>query len=135
MLPSWQPQTLLDIGCGPGPALWTLPALLPSLRKITCVDQNVHFLNVGKGIIGEAEFPLTVTWQQSDITQSSAQDKTTYDLVLIANVLNELNNSQREKLLEAAFQRCRGVLLILEPGTPIGSGIVQAAAQQQPPRP
>jgi len=130
MLPTWQPQTLLDIGSGPGPALWTLPALLPSLRQITCVDQNAHFLNVGKGIISEAEFPLTVTWRQNDITQSSAQDKNTYDLVLIANVLNELNNSQREKLLEAAFQRCRGVLLVLEPGTPIGSGIVQAAAQQ-----
>ncbi|MFN8493090.1 MAG: small ribosomal subunit Rsm22 family protein [Caldilineaceae bacterium] len=130
MLPTWQPQTMLDMGSGPGPALWTLPALLPSLRQITCVDQNTHFLNLGKRIIGEAEFPLTVTWQQSDILRSSTQDKTTYDLVLIANVFNELNTSQREKLLEAAFQRCRGVMLVLEPGTQIGSGIVQAAAQQ-----
>lgn len=130
MLPTWQPQTLLDIGSGPGPALWTLPALLPTLRQITCLDQNKHFLNLGQHIISEAPFPLTVTWQQGDILQNSEQGKTTYDLVLIANVLNELNSSQREKLLETAFQRCRGVMLVLEPGTPVGSGIVQSAAQK-----
>jgi len=72
---------------------------------------------------------LTVTWQQANILQSVQQGSATYDVVLLANVLNELQEQQRTRLVEAAWQRCNGVLIIVEPGTPVGSAIVQSMAQ------
>lgn len=133
IVPSWQPKTLLDLGCGPGPGLWALSTLLPSLREATCIDQNSHLLALGKKIISEAQWPITTTWQQADILQRIERDETLYDVVLIANVLNELSVVQRETLLEIAFKRCRQLLIIVEPGTPVGSEIVQTAAAQLAP--
>ncbi len=129
---TWQPQTLLDIGCGPGTGVWALATLLPSLNAATCIDQNAHLLTLGQKILSDAQLPIAVTWQQGDINQWIERDETQYDVVLIANVLNELNVAQREKLLETAFKRCRQLLIVVEPGTPIGSAIVQAAAQLAP---
>lgn len=133
LLPTWQPQTLLDLGSGPGSGLWALTARLPSLTQATCIDQNAHLLALGQQLLAEAQSPLTVAWQRGDLLQSMAYSQPPVDLVLLANVLNELNAGQRANLLTAAFQRCRGILLVVEPGTPVGSGIVQAAAQHLAP--
>lgn len=133
LMPDWQPVTLLDLGSGPGPGVWALSTLLPTLTQATCIDQNTHFLALGQQILDAAQQPIAVAWQRGDIYQSIEQMATPVDLVLIANVLNELNPAQREKLLAVAFQRCRGVMIVIEPGTPVGSSIVQAAAQQLAP--
>jgi ribosomal protein RSM22 (predicted rRNA methylase) len=133
LVPSWQPTTLLDLGCGAGSGLWALTDLLPSLTHATALDQSAHFLQLGQQILSAAQDPLTVTWQQANILQSVQQGAATYDVVLLANVLNELNEQQRTALVAAAFQRCHGLLLIVEPGTPVGSGIVQSVAQQLAP--
>lgn len=134
LVPSWQPTTLLDLGCGAGSGLWALADLLPSLTHATAVDQSAPFLSLGQQILKAAREPLTVTWQQANILQSVQQGSATYDVVLLANVLNELHEPQRTRLVEAAFHRCTGVLLVVEPGTPVGSAIVQSLAQQLAPK-
>lgn len=131
--PTWQPTSVLDLGCGPGSGLWALLDLLPSLTTATGVDQSAHFLTLGQQILNASQAPLTVTWQQADIVQSMQQTTTVYDIILLANVLNELNERQRATLITAAYERCGSLLLIIEPGTPGGSSIVQTAAQQLAP--
>lgn len=133
IVPNWQPTTLLDLGCGAGSGLWALADLLPSLAQATAVDQSAHFLTLGQQILSTAQEPLTVTWQQANILQSVQSGGTTYDVVLLANVLNELNEEQRAAVVAGAFKRCNGIVIIVEPGTPVGSGIVQDAAQQLAP--
>lgn len=133
IVPHWQPTTLLDLGCGPGSGLWALTDLFPSLTQATCIDQSPHFLTLGRQILSATQAPLAVTWQQADLLHRIQQLETTYDIVLLANVLNELPEEQRAILVAAAFQRSRHLLMIIEPGTPVGSGIVQSAAHQLAP--
>lgn len=130
IVPNWQPTTLLDLGCGAGSGLWALTDLLPSLTHATAIDQSAPFLSLGQQILTAAQEPLTVAWQQANILQSVQQGTATYDVVLLANVLNELNEQQRTALVEAAFRRCNAMLIVVEPGTPVGSAIVQSVAQQ-----
>ena len=133
LVPHWQPTTLLDLGCGPGSGLWALFGLFPSLTQATCVDHSAHFLTLGQQILHTIQAPLAVTWQKADLLQHVQQHKTVYDVVLLANVLNELNEQQRDALVAAAFACCGSMLIIVEPGTPAGSAIVQRAAQQLAP--
>lgn len=133
IVPHWQPTTLLDLGCGPGSGLWALTELFPSLTQATGIDQSAHFLTLGRQILSASQAALAVTWQQADLLHHLQQTETVYDVVLLANVLNELNEQQRATLVTAAFQRCRHLLIIIEPGTPVGSSIVQNAAQQLAP--
>jgi len=130
IMPSWQPKSVLDLGSGPGSGLWALSTLFPTLTSATCIDQSAHFLTLGKRIAEEAQLPVAITWQRGDILQTVEKDDMQADFVLIANVLNELNEIQRNQLLAAAFKRCRGLLIIVEPGTPVGSSIVQVVAQR-----
>ncbi|MBX3014897.1 MAG: hypothetical protein KF832_25475 [Caldilineaceae bacterium] len=129
LMPSWQPQTLLDLGSGPGSGLWALTDCLPTLAQATCLDQNPHFLTLGQQLWGQGAHPLAATWQRGDLLHQLDQTPPA-DVVLLANVLNELNSEQRTQLVSAAFQRSRDLLLVVEPGTPVGSRIVQSVAQQ-----
>lgn len=129
VIPSWQPKKLLDIGSGPGTGLWATTGIFPTLRRATCIDQDKNFLVLGKTLLFNAPLSQIVSWEQRDITEGIEDNGQRYDIVLIANVLNELSNSQRETLLTYAFHLCSGIVLIVEPGTPLGSSIVQAAAE------
>jgi ribosomal protein RSM22 (predicted rRNA methylase) len=126
---TWEPKKLLDIGSGPGTGVWAAHAIWPGLETATCIDVNKDFLLQGNTLVQEMELPVDISWKQHDVT-SGIQEVKLYDIVLVANVLNELTVAQRMRLLEQAFDRCKGVVVILEPGTQVGNDIVQAAARQ-----
>jgi ribosomal protein RSM22 (predicted rRNA methylase) len=129
VLPSWQPKTLLDIGGGPGTAIWAAQNIWPSLEQATSIDRDANLTTAGKQIAEVAKIPVVMDWQLEDLRRGVPADKT-YDIVVIGNVLNELHPSEGEKLLGQAFNVCSGVLLIVEPGTPFGSGIVVSTAKK-----
>lgn len=54
-----------------------------------------------------------------------------YDLVVASYVLAELRSpAERQRIVQALWQRTRGLLLLVEPGTPIGSANVREARTQ-----
>lgn len=131
VLPSFQPKSLLDIGSGPGTALWAAKTLWPTLTKATCIDQEKHFIAVGKEIAEKSHLSMEVSWTQKDIMLTTV---TNHDLIIVANVLNELSSSERKQLLEELTAHCTGILVIIESGTPLGFEIVQKAAKAVSPR-
>ncbi|MBA3723331.1 MAG: hypothetical protein H0W89_00360 [Candidatus Levybacteria bacterium] len=130
LVPSWQPKTILDIGSGPGTAIWAASEIWPSLTDATAIEQHNSLVSLGKQIATTAELSIATTWLRQDIREGIDEDDTTYDVVIIANVLNELSTTAADKLIGQALNKTSGVLVIVEPGTPAGSVIVQNAAKK-----
>lgn len=130
VLPSWQPKSVLDIGCGPGTGIWAAKGVWNSIAKAVCIDENDAFLQVGKQLAAETAFAVDCTWIQKDIRLGLEEIEGIFDLVIIGNVLNELHPEKQEKLLGQAFNAAKSVLLIVEPGTPDGSMIASQCARK-----
>ncbi|MGI8419463.1 MAG: small ribosomal subunit Rsm22 family protein [Candidatus Levyibacteriota bacterium] len=129
-IPSWKPQSILDIGSGPGTGGWAAISHWPDLLEVDCLDQNKDFIQIGKQIAVAAQLQQKFSWKQHDLRDGIADNEKVYDLIIIANVLNELNQTAQEKIIGQAFNKCAGVLLVIEPGTPRGSEVVSAVAQK-----
>lgn len=129
LIPSWKPKSLLDIGSGPGTAGWAVTAVWPDLSDIVSLDHDRDLISLGKQISTKAEIPAEMVWKNHDLREGLHHNDRQYDLVIIANVLNELSPSVREKIIGQAYNKCKGILVIIEPGTPQGSQIIESAAQ------
>jgi ribosomal protein RSM22 (predicted rRNA methylase) len=124
MIPFWKPKSILDIGSGPGTGVWAAKEIWPSIKIATCVDRENYFISVGSEIIKKAGIEVETTWEQEDITRMK-DGKTQFDLVIVANILNELTDAQQKTLLDQ-LQKCfSGLIVIIEPGTSYGVGIIQ----------
>ncbi len=129
VLPGWKPKTLLDVGSGPGVGIWATTNVFPNLQSVTCIDQDKNFLLLGRRIIAASGLSIPTSWQQDKLLRGLKSSTETYDIVLIVNVLSELSAKQRDKVIGSAFKRCKGIMVIIEPGTPTGSAIIQKVAK------
>lgn len=130
VMPDFAPTSLLDLGSGPGTGVWAATEVWPSIIRARCIDQEQSFLLVGTEILEKAQPTVAVTWQLHDVPTSLENDTGRYDLIIIANVLNELSELEREQVVEDAMDHCTGVVLIIEPGTPLGFSIIQKTAEE-----
>lgn len=130
LLPNWHPKTLLDIGSGPGSASWSAKEIWPSLSESTSLDQHFDFLTIGKQLQKSADIDMAMDWKQMDLRKGMAGISKQFDIVVIANVLNELSPAAGDKIIGQAFDLCRSMLVIIEPGTPTGSSITENASRK-----
>lgn len=129
VIPSWKPISILDIGSGPGTAVWAASNIWPSINNITCLEKNSNFSKIGKKIL-QSSLPKSVNldWRTVDLSVSKPTLNTKFDLVTIGSVLNEMVGKQRNDILEFAYNHCQGLLLVVEPGTPYGFKAVKQAS-------
>lgn len=129
VVPSWKPQTILDIGSGPGTGVMAAQTIWSSLSTATCLDADRDLLRLGERIFRDAELPMQVIWQREDI-RKKLKEEGSYDIVLFANVLNELSPAEVDRQIDAAYKLCRGVLIIVEPGTSYGNTLIESVARK-----
>jgi len=115
--PDFSPATLLDIGAGPGTALWAAAETWPSLGRATLLEASAHARAAGQALA--AALPLRCDWLSGDATLS-LPDTGAADLVTVAYVLDELPPAALPKLVERLWAFTAGTLLVVEPGTPAG---------------
>jgi ribosomal protein RSM22 (predicted rRNA methylase) len=123
----WQPANLLDIGSGPGTALWVAADLLPSLQKITAWEREPGFIKLGQALARRSPHPAVqnAVWERLTLSRYLPASLPKYDLITIGHVLNELDAGLRRAVLDWAWEHCSGVLLIVEPGTSAAFPIVR----------
>lgn len=119
-------STVLDLGAGTGAASLAVSACLPSV-SITAVEREM--LTVGQRLTEDCD----ITWEQADAltyARRLAQDGTVFDIVIASYMTNEMAEDTRTALLELLWSITGKLLLLIEPGTKVGSAILRAAKRQ-----
>lgn len=111
-VPNFNPRTLLDLGSGPGTALFAATELF-SFDTITAFEKETTLLNVAKQLGRH----LSVDWRKVDL--ETVEELPKADLVILSYAFGELSEKGREKLLLKAAKAAE-MLVIIEPGTPAG---------------
>lgn len=116
--PDFAPRSMLDVGAGPGTALWAARQCWPTLQSATMIEASPAIRAVGSALsqsIGLAD----LDWRAGDAVREKL-DFPQADLVTIAYVLDELAPEKRQALIERLWASARQMLVIVEPGTPAG---------------
>jgi ribosomal protein RSM22 (predicted rRNA methylase) len=113
-------ESVLDLGSGPGTALWAAAQVFPSLNSATAVERDPKLIEIARRLTTDAERSTLreTKWLQGDLTVSIPEGS--WDLVVCSYALNELGEPQRADLIRKAWSRTAKLLVVIEPGTKAG---------------
>jgi len=123
--PDFQPASLLDVGAGPGTALWAAADCWPGIENALLLETSDAIRKWGERFA--AAIPVAhVEWLSADIAKGVSGESPS-DLVCLAYVLSELTAATQQKVIDDLWSLTGDVLLIVEPGTPNGWQRILAA--------
>lgn len=126
--PDFAPKTMLDVGAGPGTAVWAAAECWPALADALLVEASPVFRVFGEQLAAELRQPR-MTWRTSDVAVDEI-DREPRDLAILAYVLNELAPADQHRLVERLWPLTADTLVVVEPGTPVGWQRILAARRQ-----
>ncbi|MFI0192736.1 small ribosomal subunit Rsm22 family protein [Streptomyces sp. NPDC017086] len=116
-VPGWSPAGHTDVGGGTGAATWAVTATWPGGRPVTVLDWAEPALALGRELAAARPALADARWRRARIGADLTLDDT--DLVTVSYVLNELTQTDRAALVDAAARAARSVVIV-EAGTPAG---------------
>lgn len=125
-LPGWEPTSLLDLGSGPGTAVWAASGQFTHLQRSIAIEREAAFTQLASELATELPFP--VEWKTSDLRSWAPESK--HDLVIASYSIGELPSEARKQLITAAWEAGTGTLVLIEPGTRRGFEVVAEAREQ-----
>ena len=131
--PDWRPRTMLDLGAGPGPGLWSAAARWPSLERVVAVDTEARMIALGQDLARTAPHAAIrgARWVRASVAEEPPEGP--YDVVLLSYVLGELDAAGRDRAVDRAAEataRPGGLTVVVEPGTPEGYARVLRARER-----
>lgn len=125
----WRPKDMLDVGAGPGTAMWAATAAWPQLEKITLLERDKNMMALGKRLASSADAVAIreASWVSADITGDWRTEEK--DLIIASYSLGELSSEAMRKIIVKLWSITKGILVIIEPGTPVGFGRLKAARE------
>lgn len=128
--PNWSPQTLLDVGAGPGTAMWAAASIWPELKSVTLLEREEGMMALGKRLATYSPLDTVsdAKWLKVNIIDN--WEETPKDLIILSYVLGELPQSYGTALIQKLWELTSGMLLIIEPGTPAGFSRIKKAREQ-----
>ena len=119
-IPGLQIERILDLGSGPGTAMWAAVEQFSKLKKIVLIEDVPEWIGIGKQLANRSQRDVVrlAEWQQSNVIEEPFAGM--FDLVTISYLTNELRSADVSALARAAWKSAGAVLVIIEPGTPAG---------------
>ena len=127
--PDFAPQSLLDIGAGPGTATFAAAEAFPSLQDLALLDRNRPLRALATELAAENPRLSRLSYSSGEARSALAQADGA-DLVVASYVIGEFAEPERDDLVALAWSKARDALLIVEPGTPAGYARIIAARAQ-----
>lgn len=118
IIPDFAPQSLLDVGAGPGTATWASLDVWPSLERASLIDSNPHLLALANDFGGGAP-RVALSTRHASLT-TALGDAPACEVVMASYVLTELAAGTLDGVLNRLWQRAERLLIIVEPGTVAG---------------
>jgi ribosomal protein RSM22 (predicted rRNA methylase) len=125
--PAFAPGSLLDAGAGPGTASWAAASLWPSVAAVTMLDRNPRLLALARKLCAGSGIEALHQAQTIAGDMTALESKEFYDAVLAGYAVAEIPSASFERALDALWKACRGVLVIVEPGTQAGFARIREA--------
>src|ERR1700759_2787548 len=123
-------KSLLDIGSGPGTALFAAAEEFP-LEQSTLVEVDPEWIALAQHLAQQTrvEAIQKAQWIKQDIR--SGLSCSPHDLVIISYTIGELSKPAAEAVLRKAWSCAGKFLVIIEPGTPRGFAAIDSARSLQ----
>ena len=128
-VPGFTPQSLLDLGAGPGTAAWAAAEIFPEIKRVMLVERDQATVATGKRLAAGASHAAvrSAEWVAADLADFHAKED--FDLVILAYALGEVKPSRRATAVERAWAAGKA-LAIIGPGTPAGFATILGARTQ-----
>src|SRR6266481_3743635 len=127
--PDFAPETLLDVGAGPGTASWAAAEAFSSLTSFALLDDNAALRTLARDLAGGSARLADLKYREGDASALLTQAEPA-DLVVASYMIGELGEAARTALAGLAWSKTRDTLLIVEPGTPAGTARILALRRQ-----
>jgi ribosomal protein RSM22 (predicted rRNA methylase) len=127
--PGFAPNSLLDVGAGPGTASWAAAEAFSSLQGFTLLDANAALRALALDL-GHRSTRLRGIKYQHGEARAALADAEPADLVVASYMIGEISDGARTALADLMWAKTRGTLLIVEPGTPAGYGRIIALRER-----
>lgn len=116
----WDLKSILDLGAGPGTALWASCENFPSIEKATLLEKDSSLSNIGKRLSQQSDNNAiqNATWTHADLEEIKELPK--HGFVVLSYAIGELQSEAILPLIEKSWNATNQLLLIVEPGTPVG---------------
>ncbi len=125
-MPDFSPASLLDVGSGPGTALFAAHDAWPHLSSAELIESSNAIRNWGEKLV--AHLPVDTAWRAEDLSQF--RSGSTFDLVTLGYLLDEIPPRAIAPLVARLWEATAGMLVVIEPGTPAGWSRILAVRDQ-----
>ncbi len=110
-------HSLLDLGAGPGTAMWAATEVLPHIEKFTAVERDASLIEIGERMAASSSAALQhATWMPGDL--SNLPQVPRHDAVVLSYTIGELADAMA--VVRSAWELADVALIIIEPGTTSG---------------
>jgi len=127
--PDFAPETLLDVGAGPGTASWAAAEAFSSLRSFSLLDDNTALRALALDLARGSARLGDLAYDKGEARALLARSEPA-DLVVASYMIGELGEAERTEFAELVWSKTRDALLIVEPGTPAATARILALRRQ-----
>ncbi|MDE2377094.1 small ribosomal subunit Rsm22 family protein [Bradyrhizobium sp.] len=129
IVPDLAPDSLLDVGAGPGTASWAAAETFPSLGSFTLLDANDSLRRLGLELARDSARLEDLRYLPGEARETVAAAEPA-DLMIASYLIGELGASEQRALADAMWAKTRHALVVIEPGTPAGYARILALRGQ-----